>query len=99
MKTFLIKFGEWLRHKVRVVILKQWKKPKTIYKNLQILNRIEGCNFTKEDIFKVANSRLGWYRKSSGDVVNFTLSPKRLETPNKKTKRQGLINPVEYYLR
>ena len=28
------KFGPWLRHKVRVVIVKQWKKCVTIYKNL-----------------------------------------------------------------
>ena len=31
-------FGPWMRHKVRVVILKQWKRPKTIYRNLMRLN-------------------------------------------------------------
>ncbi len=46
MKIFLEEYGRWLRHKVRVVILKQWKKPKRIYLNLQKLNRIAGCNFT-----------------------------------------------------
>ncbi len=44
MKGFLYEYGQWLRHKVRVVILKQWKKPKRIYLNLQKLNRIVGCN-------------------------------------------------------
>ena len=34
------------QHKVRVVILKQWKKPKTIYKNLMKLNKAFGCNMT-----------------------------------------------------
>ena len=38
MKSKMEKFGQWLRHKVRVVILKKWKKPKTIYKNLMRMN-------------------------------------------------------------
>ena len=59
MKGFLDEFGQWLRHKVRVVIIKQWKRPKTIYRNLMKLNRICKCNMSDEDIFKVANSRLG----------------------------------------
>ena len=46
MKGFLYEYGQWLRHKVRVVILKQWKRPKRIYLNLQKLNRIVGCDFT-----------------------------------------------------
>ncbi|RHE30909.1 recombinase, partial [Eubacterium sp. AM28-29] len=62
IKGFLEKFGQWLRHKVRCIIIKQWKRPKTIYKNLMKLNIACRCNFTQEDIFKCANSRLGWYR-------------------------------------
>ena len=96
MKGFLDKYGQWLRHKVRVVILKQWKKPKTIYKNLQKLNRIVGCNFTDEEIYKVANSRLGWYRRCAGNVVNYALNPEIL---GRKTKdRPGLVDPLAYYL-
>ncbi|MEY8676206.1 hypothetical protein [Thomasclavelia cocleata] len=30
MKTFVDGFGQWLRHKVRYVIMKQRKKPKKI---------------------------------------------------------------------
>lgn len=41
MKQFLDKFGQWLRHKIRVVIIKQWKKPKWIYINLQRLNKLQ----------------------------------------------------------
>lgn len=96
MKGFLDKFGQWMRHKVRVIIFMQWKKPMRIYKNLQRLNRLFNCNFSHEDIFKVANSRLGWYRKCSGNVVNFLLSPKVLAI--KKKDRPGLVNPLEYYL-
>ena len=32
MKQFLEEFGEWLRHKIRVIAIKQWKRPKTIYR-------------------------------------------------------------------
>lgn len=96
MKIFLEEYGQWLRHKVRVVILKQWKKSRRIYLNLQKLNQIIGCGFTHEEIFKVANSRLGWYRRSGMYVVNFAISPEIL---GRKTKsRPGLVDPLQYYL-
>lgn len=96
VKIFLEEYGQWLRHKVRVVILKQWKKSRRIYLNLQKLNQIIGCGFTHEEIFKVANSRLGWYRRSGMYVVNFAISPEIL---GRKTKsRPGLVDPLQYYL-
>ena len=96
MKRFLDEYGQWLRHKVRVVILKQWKKPKTIYKNLQKLNRIVGCNFIDEEIYIAANSRKGWYKKARHYVVNFAINPEIL---GRKTKdRPGLVDPLAYYL-
>lgn len=98
MKKFITELGQWLRHKVRVVILKQWKKAKTIYTNLQKLNNHYQCGFTHEDLYKVANSRLGWYARANGDVVNYILSPKYLGQANKKKGRPGLVNPLEYYL-
>ena len=98
MKGFLDEFGQWLRHKVRVVIIKQWKRPKTIYRNLMKLNRIGKCNMSDEDIFKVANSRLGLFRRCSMNVVNYLLSPKLLEKANKKEGRPALVNPLNYYL-
>ena len=61
MKSKMEKFGQWLRHKVRVVILKKWKKPKTIYKNLMRMNLKFKNRFSEEDVYKVANSRLGLY--------------------------------------
>ena len=96
MKGFMQDYSAWMRHKVRVVILKQWKKPKTIYKNLQKLNRIGKCRLSDEEVYKAANSRLGLYRQCAGDVVNYTLSPKIL---GMKTKdRPGLVDPLAYYL-
>lgn len=72
IKVFLEEFGQWLRHKVRCIIIKQWKRPRTIYKNLMKLNIACRCKFTHDDIFKCANSRLGWYRRSTGNIVNFS---------------------------
>lgn len=96
MKGFIDEYGQWLRHKVRVVILKQWKKPRRLYLNLQKLNRIAGCNFSDEEIYKTANSRLGWYRRCGMYVVNYALNPEIL---GRKTKdRPGLVDPLAYYL-
>lgn len=84
MKHFLEKFGQWLRHKIRVIIIKQWKITSRIYTNLQRLNKAFKCNFDDESIYKVANSRLGWYKRSGMDVVNYLLNHKVLEIANKK---------------
>ena len=53
--------------------------------------------FDHEAIYKVTNSRLGWYRRSGMSVVNFILSPDLLE--NKIKNGAGLLNPLNYYLR
>lgn len=96
MKTFIAEFGQWLRHKIRVIIIKQWKIPERIYINLQRINKRFKCNFNEEDIFKVANSRLGLYRQCGMNVINFILSPTVLAI--RKANRPGLVNPLEYYL-
>ena len=97
MKVFLDELGQWLRHKIRCIIIKQWKKPKTIYRNLMKLNIACRCGFSEEEIYKCANTRLGWYRRSAMNIVNFILSPKVLAI--KKGDRPGLVNPLDYYLR
>ena len=96
IKGFLEKLGQCLRHKVICIIIKQWKRLMTIYNNLMKLNKACRCNFTHEDIFKCANSRLGWYRRSTGNIVNFRLSPIVLGI--EKGDRLGLVNPLIYYL-
>ena len=96
MKAFLKDYGSWMRHKVRVIIVKQWKKPRTIYRNLQKLNKIGKCNLSDEEIYKAANTRLGLYRQCSYNVFNYTLSPKILGIETKD--RPGLVDPLAYYL-
>lgn len=97
MKRFIDEFGQWIRHKIRVILLKQWKKPKKTYKNLNQRNKKLKCNFTDENIYAVANSRLGLYKQANGNTINFILSPKLLA--KEKEERPGLINSLEYYLR
>ena len=96
MKEYMEKFGEWLRHKIRVIVMKQWKKPKTIYRNLSYLNWKNRNGFSHEEIYKVANSRLGWYKRSGMNVVNFIISKDLLE--NRIKDGAGLLNPLSYYL-
>ena len=94
---FIDKFGQWLRHKIRVIIIKQWKKPDKIERSLQLLNRKLPYKFNEEQIYSVANSRLGWYRRATGNVVNFLLNADILAI--NKGERPGLGNPLKYYLR
>lgn len=96
IKTFIDEFGQWLRHKIRVVILKQWKKPKTIRRNLTTINVNYKYGFTFEEIGKVSANRKGWYKRASDNVVNFILNPQILS--KRKGNRPGLVNPLEYYL-
>ena len=97
MKVFMDKFGQWLRHKIRVILVKQWKKPERIYKNLQKLNKVLPYHFTDEQIYAVANARLGLYRQTGMRTVNFLLSADVLAI--RKGERPGLVNPLVYYLR
>lgn len=96
IKKFLGEFGQWLRHKIRVVILKQWKRPSTIRRNLQILNLKFKCKIEIKRIHGLANARQGWYSMGSNNIINFIISPQVLSL--KKGNRPGLVNPLEYYL-
>lgn len=96
MKSFIDEFGQWLRHKIRVIIIKQWKIPTKVYRCLQLLNRKLPYHFTDEQIYSVANSRLGWYKRATGNTVNFLLNANILAI--RKGDRPGLVNPLKYYL-
>ena len=52
--------------------------------------------FSHEEIFKVANSRLGCYKRSGMNVVNFIISKDLLE--NRIKDGADLLNPLSYYL-
>lgn len=96
MKMYITKLGQWLRHKIRVIILKQWKSPRTIFKNLVILNRIGRANFSTNDLLKFANARQGLYSRARHRIINYLLPPNILGM--RKADRPGLVNPLIYYL-
>ena len=105
MKGFMDLTGQWFRHRIRAIMVKQWKKPKTIQKNLRWYCTVFHFNFSDEDLYKVANSRKGLYAQCSGDVINYILSPKVLgmkltigKERNSRTVYPGLVNPLAYYL-
>ena len=102
MKGYLKEIGPWVRHRIRAIMLKQWKKPKTILRNLHWYCTIFNLRFDEEALFKVANSRRGLYRQSNGDVINYILSPivlgTKLKRMGKVTVYPGLVDPLAYYL-
>ena len=97
MKMFIDEFGQWLRHKIRVILIKQWKVSTRIEANLRRLRNKLPYRITDEQIYSVANSRLGWYRRATGRTSSFLLNAEILAI--RKGDRPGLVNPLEYYLR
>jgi len=58
---------EWLRHRLRAIQLRHWKRPKTIYRELRALGAAEGV------AKRVAANGRRWWR-SSGLLLNTVLS-------------------------
>ena len=86
MKNLLKGTDEWLRHKIRTVYWKQWKKTKTKYKKLKELD------VDAEKAWKCANTRKGnWY--SSGNFIVQTAFN------NNKLRELGYPTFTEYYLK
>ena len=86
MKSLLQSNDEWLRHRIRAIYWKQWKKTKTKFKELKKLGVEE------EKAWICANMRNGnWY--SSGYFV--------LQTAfnNKKLRELGYPTFTEFYLK
>ncbi|OZB20440.1 MAG: group II intron reverse transcriptase/maturase [Pseudomonas sp. 34-62-33] len=53
---------EWLRHRLRAIQLRQWKRPKTIHRELKALG-------ASDDVAKqVAGNCLRWWRNSDGVI-------------------------------
>lgn len=86
MKKLLKETDEWLRHKIRAIYWKEWKKAKTKYKELKALG------VEQEKAWICANMRNGnWY--CSGYFV--------LQTAfnNKKLRELGYPTFTEFYLK
>lgn len=75
---------EWIRRRLRMCVLKQWKKPKTKYRNLVTLG------IYPEEARKLAGSRKGYWRLSDTPQVNKALGLAYW-------RGQGLLSLVDRY--
>ena len=86
MKRQLQSNDEWLRHRIRAIYWKQWKKIKTKYRKLKELGMDE--NFIQWH----ANMRQGVWNCSSNRMVQFALN-------NAKLREWGYPTFTEFYLK
>ena len=84
MKTLLQNTDEWMRHRIRALIWKQWKKTRTKYKNLRKLG------ISHSGAYKVANTSKGYWRAVEGVIVKTALTNERL-------KQSGYVFFSDYY--
>lgn len=56
---------------------------------------MSGQGLAKKDKRKVSGSRLGWYGRSSYQMVNFLLGPESIGI--RKEARPGQVDPLKYY--
>ncbi len=83
MKQLLRETDKWLRHRIRAIYWKQWKKLKTRIRKLRNLNLPEWL------VFEIANCRKGIWRSAA--VLNRALT-------NKEIANLGYISLTGYYL-
>ena len=86
MKKLLVETDKWLRHKIRAIYWKQWKKVKTRYRKLKELGLKE------EYIQWHASMRQGIWNCSNNRMVQFALN-------NEKLREWGYPTFTEFYLK
>ena len=84
MKTLLRSIDEWMRHRIRALIWKQWKKIRTKYRNLRKLG------IDHKGAYKTANSSKKYWRAVEGVVVKSALTNNRL-------RRAGYVFFSDYF--
>jgi group II intron reverse transcriptase/maturase len=92
MKTFLEKIDEYLRTRIRMVIWKMWKLPKTREDNLV------KCGYSREEARGLANCRRGYMFVAHSKILQNAITKLALSKPNKKKGRRGLVFALDYYL-
>ena len=91
MKKFLKETDEHLRARIRMIIWKQWKKPKTQIKNLV------KCGYSVDDARGLAYCRKGYMFISHSKILQNAITKEGLQNPNKKLGRRGLVFALDYY--
>ena len=92
MKVFLRGVDEHLRTRIRMIIWKMWKLPKTREDNLV------KCGFDRGEARGLANCRRGYMFVAHSKVLINAITKLALSKPNKKKGRRGLVFALDYYL-
>lgn len=92
MKTFLAKIDNNLRTRIRMIIWKMWKLPKTREDNLV------KCGFDRGKARGLANCRRGYMFVAHSKILINAITKLALSKPNKKKGRRGLVFALDYYL-
>ena len=92
MKTFLAKIDEYLRTRIRMIIWKMWKLPKTKENNLV------KCGYSRGEARGLANCRRGYMFVAHSKILQNAITKLALSKPNKKKGRRGLVFALDYYL-
>ncbi len=92
MKTFLKETDEHLRARIRMIIWKQWKKPKRQIKNLV------KCGYSIDEAKGLAYCRKGYMFISHSKILQNAITKEGLQNPNRKLGRRGLVFALDYYL-
>ena len=92
MKTFLAKIDSNLRTRIRMIIWKMWKLPKTREDNLV------KCGFDRGEARGLANCRRGYMFVAHSKVLQNAITKLALSKPNEKKGRRGLVFALDYYL-
>ena len=92
MKNFLTKVDEHLRARIRMIIWKMWKLPKTRIENLV------KCGYSKDEARGLAFCRRGYMFVAHSKMLQKAISKERLAQPNKKKGRRGIVFALDYYL-
>ena len=92
MKTFLTKIDKYLRTRIRMIIWKMWKLPKTREDNLV------KCGFDRGEARGLANCRRGYMFVAHSKILQNAITKLALSKPNKKKGRRGLVFALDYYL-
>ena len=92
MKTFLAKIDSNLRTRIRMIIWKMWKLPKTREDNLV------KCGFDRGEARGLANCRRGYMFVAHSKILQNAITKLALSKPNKKKGRRGLVFALDYYL-
>ena len=72
MKTFIKETQSWLNHRLRQLIWKRWKKPKTRY------TKLRQYGIDHDNAMKMANSRKGYWRISQSEILHRAITKRKL---------------------